>query len=183
MYTTHGHHIPGTSFEAEPNERARCNGFKGCSKCKGELEEMLSELRKALDPANETGEGSDFEPKRFARKPFYVNALQTTAANMEYISKWCHGKIEQYEHRHGNVPYVRVPVLNAPTERMSRAHVGDWVVLANGQFKVYTAQAFPRTFVTLKQHEREIEGSSVKIHQGDAREYGTYPGYEPVRMD
>lgn len=37
MYTTHGHHIPGTDTVNPPKERARCSGAGGCPVCSSEI--------------------------------------------------------------------------------------------------------------------------------------------------
>ena len=33
MYTTHGHHIPGTAIEEKPESVARCGGYLVCREC------------------------------------------------------------------------------------------------------------------------------------------------------
>lgn len=62
-FTTHGHHIPGTTMGTPPNQRARCGGVERCPKCKSEVSEFHFEGLRTNKPADKGEE--------FVRK--YVN--------------------------------------------------------------------------------------------------------------
>jgi len=41
VYTTHGHHIPGTILDERPIQLARCGGIRTCRECQREAAEVL----------------------------------------------------------------------------------------------------------------------------------------------
>ena len=81
------------------------------------------------------------ETTKYVRKPFEVDAVLVTEANMEAVSEWCQGSLES-DHR----PYIKVRVARALNERQTKAYPGDWILYAGTGFKVYTAKAFHKTF-------------------------------------
>ena len=99
---------------------------------------------------------------RYARKPFYVDAVQVTAENMEEVAKWCQGEIRTFEtapselgSRKNN--YIKVRVHRPATERQTKAFVGDWVLYAGTGYKVYTPKAFDKDFVQVDQPIPELD--------------------------
>jgi len=86
------------------------------------------------------------ETTRFARRAFYVEAVQVTLDNMSAVTEWCGGVVESMDSRNGLTNYVKVPVSNPASDRQTRAFLGDWVLKAGTTFKVYTAKAFESSF-------------------------------------
>ena len=84
---------------------------------------------------------TEIESTTYVRKPFEVDAVQVTEDNLEQVRQWCQGKLES-----DNRPFVRVRVSRALNERQTKAYPGDWVLYAGTGFKVYTDNAFHKTF-------------------------------------
>lgn len=89
---------------------------------------------------------SDLRTTRATRKPFYVDAVRVTAGNMPAICKWSGGEMFATDPADGRRRYVKVPVEGARNDRQTRAYIGDWVLKANGKFKVYTHKAYQNGF-------------------------------------
>jgi len=83
---------------------------------------------------------------RATRKPFYVDAVRVTAGNMPAVCEWSGGEMHATLPEEGLKRYVKVPVEGARNERQTRAYAGDWVLKANGKFKVYTHKAYLNGF-------------------------------------
>lgn len=86
---------------------------------------------------------------RFVRKPFYVDGIQVTASNMNEVAQWCSGEIKEAPTASSKgkpVPFIKVRVKSPLNDRQTKAYVGDWVLLANGDFKVYTNKSFEAAF-------------------------------------
>ena len=81
--------------------------------------------------------------KKYARKPFFVDAVQVTEENISDVAKWCNGKIVTSE---SEATYIKVRVFRPAHELQTRAHVGDWVLGAGQGYKVYTQKAFENSF-------------------------------------
>jgi hypothetical protein len=93
------------------------------------------------------------ETQKFARKPFFVDAVQVTEENMEEVAKWCQGDIltdpkalTAPETSGEENPYVKVRVHRPLSDKQTKAFVGDWVLYAGTGFKVYTDKAFEKSF-------------------------------------
>lgn len=84
---------------------------------------------------------------KFARKPFYVDAVRVSDANIEEVAQWCGGKIVT-EHADGK--HISVEVHRPINERQTQAFVGDWVLFAGSGYKVYTPKAFDKSFEKVK---------------------------------
>lgn len=82
------------------------------------------------------------EIRKYLRKPFVVQAVQVTEANMEDVAMWCQGEIITAE----GEQYIKVKVERILNERQSRAFLTDWVLFAGGGYKVYTDKAFAKSF-------------------------------------
>jgi lysophospholipase L1-like esterase len=80
--------------------------------------------------------------QQFIRKSFPVDAVRVTAANMEAVSKWCGGNIQE----RNNIPFIKVAVQNPINERQTEAFSGDWVLYAGKGFKVYKDAPFRKSF-------------------------------------
>lgn len=88
---------------------------------------------------------------KFARKPFYVDAVQVTAENMKDVAKWCQGDVRTMDLFEGkaHLPYIKVRVHQPLTDRQTQAYVGDWILSARTGFKVYRNLAFEKNFVAV----------------------------------
>lgn len=82
------------------------------------------------------------ETKKYARKPFSVDAVQITADNMEEVASWAQGEVRE----ENGVKYVHVRVHRPLNERQTKGYVGDWVLYAGTGYKVYTDKAFEGSF-------------------------------------
>lgn len=98
---------------------------------------------------------------KYARKPFYVDAIQVTAENMKAVAKWCQGTITTDG---DGVDYIKVRVHRPLTEDQTKAYIGKWVLYAGTGYKVYTAAAFEKSFAkvtTLSKEEADKAGIFV----------------------
>lgn len=101
---------------------------------------------------------------KFARKPFYVDAVRVSESNMEEVAKWCDGKIETND----DGTHIKVEVYRPFSDRQTQAYVGDWVLFAGSGFKVYTSKAFDKQFEKVK-----------TLTKQQADEAGIKPPHEP----
>lgn len=90
-----------------------------------------------------------FKTAKYARKPFYIDAVQVTEENLEEVAKWCQGDVRtSADSSFGRKldKYVKVRVHRPLNDRQTRAYVGDWVLYAGTGYKVYTPTAFANSF-------------------------------------
>lgn len=92
------------------------------------------------------------EVKKYARKPFYVDAVQVTSENLEAVAEWCQGEVREKDGR----KYVHVRVHHPLTERQTQAFVGDLVLYAGKGYKVYTTRAFEKSFELLEEANVDV---------------------------
>lgn len=110
---------------------------------------------------------------KFARKPFYVDAVRVDDRNIEEVAVWCGGDVRTEADEDGlSRRYVKVRVHRPIGDRQTQAFVGDWVLYAGTGFKVYTHKAFlgsfeetgePETFVYPKRTEEKFEAAPANI--------------------
>lgn len=90
---------------------------------------------------------------KFARKPFYVDAVRVSETNMEEVAEWCQGEIltddDEKSPTHGQ-KYIKVRVHRPLTDDQTKAFVGKWVLFAGTGFKVYNPKAFDKSFEKVK---------------------------------
>lgn len=88
------------------------------------------------------------ETVKYVRKPFYVEAVQVTAENLEQVAEWAKGEIRRAQgpNGEGEQSYIKVWVQRPLDERQTMAFVGDWILYAGTGFKVYTQRAFDKSF-------------------------------------
>lgn len=97
---------------------------------------------------------------KFARKPFYVDAVRVSEANIEEVAQWCDGAVETEE----NQRYVKVKVLRPLNDRQTQAFIGDWVLFAGTGFKVYTTKAFDKAFEKVKTLTKaQADAAGIKV--------------------
>lgn len=94
-------------------------------------------------------------PARFAKRIFYIEAIQVTSENMEQIAEWCKGKIlrtrAKPEENYPASPFIKVDVKNPRNPRQTRAFVNDWVIRdEDGRWRVYPNKAFKLAFDEVK---------------------------------
>lgn len=85
------------------------------------------------------------ETERYTRKPVHVDAIQVTPENIDMLAQWCGGELT----RAGEDVelHIKVDVHTPRNERQTQAFVGDWLLYHDKGFKVYTDEAFKKTFV------------------------------------
>lgn len=83
---------------------------------------------------------------KFARKPFYVDAVRVSEANLTEVANWCEGVLMEED----GTPFIKVKVHRPLTERQTQAFIGDWVLFAGTGYKVYTPKAFDKSFEKVK---------------------------------
>lgn len=88
------------------------------------------------------------QPIDFVRRPFEIQAIRVTNANMAEVSIWCKSPIKPVgEHDGRQGPYINVKTARPAHPRQGMAFVGDWVTYTpKGGFKVYTNRAFEENF-------------------------------------
>jgi len=86
------------------------------------------------------------EVKQYERLPFDVDAVRVSEENLEHVADWCGGDIRTEKKRQGDVRFIKVRVYKALDEEQTKAYVGNWVLYAGSGYKVYTNNAFNRTF-------------------------------------
>ena len=111
------------------------------------------------------------ETRRFARKPFFVDAVRVTSENMERVAEWCQGDVNTIDTGQSEERYVKVRVHRPMNDRQTQAFVGDWVLYAGTGFKVYTPKAFEKSFeeVTASSEETaddDVDRELERIAQG-----------------
>lgn len=88
---------------------------------------------------------------KFARKPFYVDAVRVSEDNMEAVAEWSDGKIKVSEEGETKgQKFIKIKTYRPISERQTQAFVGDWVLWAGTGFKIYTPAAFDKTFEKVK---------------------------------
>lgn len=87
-------------------------------------------------------------PIKYKRKSFEVEAVQVTAQNLQEAAKWCGGDV-RFENNNLDIDsaYIKVKVRRPLSEKQTRAAVGDWILLSESGYKVYTSRAFESSFV------------------------------------
>lgn len=90
--------------------------------------------------------------EKYARKPFYVEAVRVTHSNMEEAAEWCGGEIRTADTtKPGDravsaARYIKVKAHLPLNENQTKAFIGDWILRGGGGYKVYNPNAFERHF-------------------------------------
>jgi hypothetical protein len=82
----------------------------------------------------------------FIRKPFEVEAVQITEANIHEVAKWCKGVVRTSTTNGVNKNYIKANFHHPMAKYKPLAFVGDWVSFANNGYKIYTNNAFDTNF-------------------------------------
>lgn len=100
---------------------------------------------------------------KFARKPFYVDAVRVSEANIEEVADWCDGEVFP-KSPEGVETHIKVAVHRPLTDRQTQAFVGDWVLFAGTGYKVYTPKAFDKSFEKVKHLTKEqADEAGIKV--------------------
>lgn len=116
---------------------------------------------------------------KFARKPFYVDAVRVSENNMEEVAEWCGGTVVT-EHKDGK--HISVEVYRPFDDRQTRAFVGDWVLFASSGYKVYTPKAFDKSFEKVKTLTKaQADEAGIKVpHEKSQQPKRQHPKRKPV---
>lgn len=106
------------------------------------------------------------ELAKYARKPFFVDAVQVTDDNMDDVAHWCGGERREEAVNEDLVQYIKVKVKRPLSAKQTKAYAGDWVLLAGTGFKVYTDSAFEKGFSPCLPFEHELD----EVVEGDVPE-------------
>lgn len=87
----------------------------------------------------------------FAHTPLFVDAVQVTDENMADAAVWCEGTCTTNDEK---IPYIKVDVIRPLRTRQTMAFAGDWILRTGTGFKVYTNNAFRKSFVPVKEVSR-----------------------------
>lgn len=103
------------------------------------------------------------EIKKLSRKPFSVDAVQVTDANMEEVAEWCNGEIRSNE----DGRYIKVKVRYPLNDRQTQAFASDWVLVSRRGYKVYTDSAIGHSFedfeeATARSNARTVD--NLRVH-------------------
>lgn len=97
----------------------------------------------------------------YMRKPFYVSAFQVTEENLESLSEE-HGLDIRTAAKTG-ARYLKVKVLRPLNDRQTKAFVGDWLLVSENGYKVYTQAAFEKNFIRVsKAEDRMLDAVAEK---------------------
>lgn len=118
-----------------------------------------SEYRLTVNLSNEK-DTTIMQTKKYARKAFFVQAVQVTAENMEEVAKWAEGEIQTEEHNKG-LKFIFINVQRPMNDRQTKAYVGDWVLSAGTGFKVYTNKAFLSSFEVVEETQNVFENAGA----------------------
>lgn len=101
----------------------------------------------------------------YIRKPFEIQAVRVTKDNLEEVASWCKGEVLTNEDSATKERLIKVEVRNPLNEKQTRAFVGDWVLHSgSGGYKVYTDQAFRRSFDRVRTLQpTEVAEASKKL--------------------
>lgn len=113
------------------------------------------------------------DPKKYVRKPLYVDAVKVTAENFTEVVRWCQGNVGVMGSEPGTEvkpaegveldptkQYIHLRVHNPQSPRQTKAFVGDWILYTEKGYKIYTEKAFLENFV---QVELETEPEAVAV--------------------
>lgn len=84
-----------------------------------------------------------FDPQKYERRTFVVEAVQVSRENMPQVIQWSGGTLlEDDLHR----PYISIDVNRPMNPKQTMAYEGDWVLKTSTGFRIYTNHAFDRSF-------------------------------------
>lgn len=109
------------------------------------------------------------QTQKFARKPFYVDAIQVTEENMQQVAQWCDGTIQGTD---AGENFIKVKVNRPLNERQTQAFVNDWILfMSGGGFKIYTPKAFNHSFELVKVTQKGTDHSTTVAVEKSVEEH------------
>lgn len=84
--------------------------------------------------------------EKYVRKPFYVDMVTVTTTNMAEVAEWCGGTVEEEKQGRRTVKFIKVPVVRPMSEKQTKAFPKDKVLKTETGAKVYTEDAFHKSF-------------------------------------
>jgi hypothetical protein len=105
-------------------------------------------------------------PHYYMRKPFYVDAEQVTEENLEELSEKHNLDIRTAAKT--GARYLKVKVLRPLNDRQTKAFVGDWLLVSENGYKVYTQAAFEKNFVKVSTSQM-LDLLETEVAQTEAR--------------
>jgi hypothetical protein len=78
----------------------------------------------------------------FTRTPFDVQAVEVTTANIGEVALWCNGTIES----HPKSLAIKLDIPGAKTSVRQHAFPGDWILLSDQGYRIYTKRALESNF-------------------------------------
>lgn len=112
---------------------------------------------------------------KFARKPFYVDAVRVSETNIEEVAQWCEGEIKTDSQ---GLRYIHVTNVHRPlNDKQTQAYLGDWVLLYGSGFKVYIPKAFDKSFEKVKTLTKaQADEAGIKVpHEPKRKPSGQRP--------
>lgn len=77
-FTSHGHHIPGTTMDNKPKDRHRCGGPQLCSQCRREVMIHISKERFDKETVEHDIKASNNEASALQiRLEYFINDLKS----------------------------------------------------------------------------------------------------------
>jgi hypothetical protein len=99
------------------------------------------------------------ETEIWERNSFEVEAVRVTGGNIREVAEWCSGEVCRTS-SHNSKQYVLVDTVDYNRNHKTKAFVGDWLILVQGQFKHYRDRS-----IHLAYH-RKIETDKEKAISG-----------------
>lgn len=91
--------------------------------------------------------------QKYVRKPLYVDAVKVTKDNFAEVAAWSQGTIKNADGSEitrinpvKGSQYIAIQVHNPINARQRTAYVGDWILVTQQGFKIYTDTAFLKAF-------------------------------------
>jgi hypothetical protein len=102
-------------------------------------------IRDTITPADIPAlkETAKLKTKTYVRNPLHVDAVQVTIENIDKVAAWCSGRVQSDV---AGLDFIKVNVRRPLNKRQTQAFVDDWILFANGGYKVYTDKAFKENF-------------------------------------
>lgn len=136
MYTLHGHQIAGTLVEGDRPPVARCGGPGFCVDCSlqsaqaRETQQYLNNLK-----------GNKVEFNSYTRKPFTVEAVEITEANLEAVAEFI-GTIRTKED--DGTKFIQVDRRLIPN--VYRVYPGFFMTRMGDNVRCYSPRTFTEQF-------------------------------------
>lgn len=114
----------------------------------------------------------------YVRKPLEVEAVEVREDNFENVARWCFGEIlnidktpvDMAKDANPRTQYIKVQVITPKNSRQTQAHLGDWILVSEQGYKVYTPKAFTAHFELKTEDAEEPERAGQHTNISDPGE-------------